>query len=385
MKILIINDYKSLEGGVESYLSEIIPEIKKDHKVKLFYWDKEPKGLSYPLKFINILAFFNLKKIIKEFKPDIIHSYNIGRSITPLFMITAKKNKIPIIQSLRDFHYICPKSYMLNKKGEVIKKHNSYLECVTNHIPKRGFVYDSLKYFKVFIHKKIISKNLPLFITPSEYLSKWVKEIFKTNKVKTLPNPALLNYNGPIEYKNRKHFLYVGRLSQEKGLKTLIYAFKKVSKKYKDEKLIICGNGAQKNELIRLIKKLNMGNKIILKGKVSRKNLGKYYKNAKATIVPSEWLESYGNVVIESFVYGTPVITSNVGEISEIVKRSKAGITFKMKNIFDLESKINSILENKNKTNKMSVEGRNYVKRLSLKQHIKELINIYKSQIKDGT
>lgn len=383
MKILIINDYNHPFGGVEAYLEELMKRINKKCKIKFYSHNEKSNLLFYFLKFFNFIDYFKIKKIINTFQPDIIHVYNIAREITPGFMFYAKKKKIPIVLSIRDYHYVCPKTYMLNKDNSIIVNHNSYFDCLFNHKPTKNIFYNSLKYFKVYIHKKIIKKKVDFFITPSDYLTRWIKKIFKTEKCLTLPNPSMLESSNKIVYSNRKFFLYVGRLSPEKGLITLLKSFKILLNNFPNEKLVICGDGPQKEELISLSNRLDLKKNIKFKGKTSRSELKKYYANAKCTLVPSEWMESYGNVVLESFVFGTPVIVSNIGGIKETILLSKGGLIFKMGDMADLTKKMEFVLQNPHKMFKLSLNGKKYSQKMNFNNHIHKLINIYRGILND--
>ena len=146
-------------------------------------------------------------------------------------MSYAKSKSIPIIQSFRDYYYICPKTYMLDNKGKVLQEHKNFLDCVLHHHPKKSHFYDILLYLKQSIHKKIINKNIDYYITPSENLTKLVGKTFKVEG-ETVPNPVLLK-NTFVGQKKSDYLLFVGRLEREKGVVSLLKAFQKNLEKYK--------------------------------------------------------------------------------------------------------------------------------------------------------
>lgn len=163
MKILIINNFNSENriGGVEHYLHELIQYAEKNNSNFTFKWfGKDKIKTNWVEKFYHKTITQEIIQEIESFQPDIIHCYSIGAPITPHFMEFAKSKGIPIVYSFRDYYYICPKNYMLNDKNEVIHKHESALECILHHQPKRNILFDTLLYLKQSHHKSIIKKHV---------------------------------------------------------------------------------------------------------------------------------------------------------------------------------------------------------------------------------
>jgi glycosyltransferase involved in cell wall biosynthesis len=138
------------------------------------------------------------------------------------------------------------------------------------------------------------------------------------------------NPNTPAFDKNkfrRQYFLYLGRLSYEKGLVTLIKAFTKL----KDLRLKIVGTGPLEDFLKSLVKETGSNN-IEFAGFKSGNELKTIVSEASFNIVPSEWWENNPMSMIESYSAGIPVIGANVGGIPEIIDEDKTGFLFEMKN-----------------------------------------------------
>ena len=135
--------------------------------------------------------------------------------------------------------------------------------------------------------------------------------------------------------------LYVGRLSEEKGIFILIDAYKKVVKFYPDSKLMIIGDGPDHIRLKMYIDKLKISNNCILMGK--QNNLVTYYNNADIFILPS-LREGIPNVILESMACGLPIISTNVGMISEILTDGKEGLLIKAGVVAELEQSIIKVL-----------------------------------------
>jgi len=380
VRVLLINNFsnKNRLGGVENYLHELIKYAQKSNSDIVFKWfGKDAKKTSWYQKFYNREITEEIIAEIDSFKPDLIHCFSIGAPVTPHFMKYAKSKSIPVIQSFRDYYYICPKSYMLTDNGEIITHHESALECILHHYPKKNIAFDSLLYLRQYYHKQIIKKHIRYFLTPSENLTDFIARHFKIPG-KTLANPALLN-NQSNETKS-DYLLYVGRLEKEKGVLTLLEAFKNSTAKFPNEKLVIVGSGSEKKQLENYVS-LNHLQNVLFLGTQNRNELASLYSKAKFTIVPSEILESYGNVILESFAFKKTVIISTLLGIANEVEASKSGLVFPFGNVKKLEEAIEKLLSDDNLKNELETNASEFVKNRSFENHFKDLVSVYNTLV----
>lgn len=378
MKILIINNFNSNNrlGGVEYYLHELIDYSNSNETNLTFKWfGKDKLKTNWIEKFYHKTITQEIIQEIEHFKPDIIHCFSIGAPITPHFMEFAKRKGIKIIFSFRDYYYICPKNYMLNDKNEVLLKHDNALECILHHQPKRNILFDTLLHLKQSYHKKIIKKNIDYFLTPSDNLTDYILSHFQ-KEGKTLSNPILIE---PKTHSNsaENYILFVGRLVPEKGVFTLLKAFQNVIKKYPNEKLCIVGDGIQLLELQHFVIKNNLSNVSFL-GNKTREELQVIYSNATFTVVPSEYVEAYGNVILESLSFGKTVITSDLVGIKNEIVENNVGLIYSFNNQMELEEKMIELLSNDNIKTELENNIPNYLATKTFAKHFIELQKIYK-------
>lgn len=377
MKVLLINNYlNNTLGGVENYLNTLVSFAGENDTQITFKWfgvlDTKTK---WHQKFYNAQTTKAIIKEIDTFQPDLIHCFSIGTTVTPHFMSHAKSKSIPIIQSFRDYYYICPKTYMLDNKGKVLQEHKNFLDCVLHHHPKKSHFYDILLYLKQSIHKKIINKNIDYYITPSENLTKLIGKTFEVEG-ETLPNPVLLTNNFTGQKKS-DYLLFVGRLEQEKGVLTLLKAFQKILEKHPTEHLKIVGSGSLKLELENHVTTNKIQNVSFL-GAKKPEELIELYACAKFTIVPSEILESYGNVILESFAFNITVIISDLLGIKNEVAKNKSGLIFPHGNVLKLAESIERLLTDADLKKELEENAAKYVRNFSFENHFKNLLIIYK-------
>lgn len=379
MKILIINNFNSENrlGGVEHYLHELIQYAEKNNSDYIFKWfGKDKIKTNWVEKFYHKTITQEIIREIESFQPDVIHCFSIGAPVTPHFMEFAKSKGIPIVFSFRDYYYICPKNYMLNDKNEVLHKHESALECILHHQPKRNILFDTLLYLKQSHHKSIIKKHIDYFLTPSENLTQFVSNHFK-KEGKTLANPILIKQNQNSNSEGN-YILFVGRLVPEKGILTLLKAFQNISKQFPNEKLWIVGDGNQIEELQIFVENNELQNVLFL-GNKSREELQEIYANSKFSVVPSEYLEAYGNVILESLAFGKTVITSDLVGIKEEIEQNNVGLTYSFKNQEALEEKMVELLSNSGLKSELENNIPNYLVTKTFEKHFSDLVNVYEN------
>ena len=158
--------------------------------------------------------------------------------------------------------------------------------------------------------------------------------------VKSKPNITLYNFSTSIAGQPKampkdKYFLFFGRLSYEKGVKTLLEAFNGLPECH----LKIVGTGPKENELKAFVESNGMKNVEFL-GYKRGKELQDLVANAYYVIVPSEWYENNPMTIIEAYSFGTPVIGARIGGIPEIVVESETGFQFESGNVDNLRSKV---------------------------------------------
>jgi glycosyltransferase involved in cell wall biosynthesis len=382
MKVLIVNNFlNNTVGGVENYLETLVTYAEKHSSEIVFKWfgvaDKKTKMHQ---KFYNAATTKAIISEIDTFQPDLIHCFSIGATVTPHFMAHAKDKSIPVIYSFRDYYYVCPKNYMLDIEGKVLHEHTGFLDCVLHHYPKKNLVYDSLLYLKQSNHKAMIKKNIDYFLTPSENLTQLISNEFRVTG-ETLPNPVLIS-NPFLGEQKSEYLLFVGRLDAEKGVLTLLKAFQNVLKKHPNEELKIVGSGSIKIELENFVANNNIRNVAFL-GSKNKEELMHLYASAKFTIVPSEFLESYGNVILESFAFHKTVIISNLLGIQKEIEASKSGLVFPYGNVQKLEEAIGKLLTNAALKNELEQNGTRYIENLTFEKHFAKLLSIYKKVLKN--
>lgn len=270
-------------------------------------------------------------KLLNDFKPDVVHLHNIHTQLSPILAECASVRKIKVFWTLHDYKLICP-SYSLMKNACVCEEClRDRTSVVKNKCIKGSVVGSLIGYLEsVKWSKKRLEKYTTSFISPSIFLkNKMVEAGFSSSMIEHIYNFAELNkFKANIEKEN--FYVYLGRLSREKGVETLLRAAHGLTYKLK-----IIGDGPLRFEFERKYASENIEFLGFKQWDEIKDILGK----AKFMLIPSEWYENNPLSIIESLALGTPVLGANIGGIPELIGEGN-GMLFESKNVIDLSEKI---------------------------------------------
>jgi glycosyltransferase involved in cell wall biosynthesis len=367
---------KNLPCKDEKYFVESIDFFQKSFFQKL---------LSFPRFLYSKEAAKKLEKLIDDKKPDIAHIHTYKGTLTPSILVTLKKHYIPVVFTLHDYGLICPHNLFFDGKNRVCTKcldTNCSLHCITNKCNHNNYLFSAVSCFEYIFNKT--------FFPFQKYFSKFLS-VSKFNynshsKNGNIKNKLVHLYNffpdlNKIEpqYKKGNYFLYYGRLSEEKGIMTLLNAWTKLDLK---SILKIAGDGPQKEEILSFINDNQLTNVDYL-GFKNKIELSEIIINASFIIVSSECYENNPLTIIESYSYGKPVIGAAIGGIPEIIDDGNTGYLFKMGDVDELAETIkqaNTLSERE--YSDLSINARTFAeKQFSQEEHYEKLIQIYENAI----
>jgi len=290
MKIAFVV-YDLSMGGAEKVVSMVSNELNKNNEVFLITFDSN-KFYNTSAKHLNLNIPSHPNKIIKVFNvlkrvyalKEIFKNYNFDKIFA--FMEGAY---MPVILS----GYNCYPSIRLN--------------------PQTYWGYKMSLLNKILLNKKNVSK----IIVPSRLIYNEVKK-YTNKEVVVIYNPIKKDFFNSIDEKD--FIISIGRLDKIKRFDLLIKTYKKAQI---DKKLLIIGNGMEKENLQREITKLGLEKKVFLIGQ--KKDIYTYLNKAEYFVFMSE-SESFGNVILESLIVGTPVLLTNVGIVNEIITEKNGSI-----------------------------------------------------------
>lgn len=407
MKILMVNKFFYIKGGSETYyfaLKNMLEEaghqvidfsMKDDKNFESPYSDyfvdnvdysKASSFLSKIKMAMNIVYSFEAKRkfeqlIITE-KPDIVHLHIFQHQISPSILDVCKKYNIPTVYTAHDLKMICLNYKMMHHSRicEDCKDGHLY-HCVMNKCVKKSFFKSCVNTIEGYLHRWRKSYDvIDCIVTPSSfYRSKFIEFGIDPKRIVHLPNfldksKPSVNINPSIN----QYFLYFGRLSEEKGVFSLVKAMKGI-----EADLYIVGTGPLKDLLQHYIVD-NEINNIKLLGFKEGQELIDIIGNAKAIILPSEWYENGPYSAIEALQLGKPIIGADIGGIPEIVNGN--GYLFKSGDIIDLNIKIRNMSSIDLLTYKqMEIRSESiFIEQYTSLIHISKIIEIYNNVCNKG-
>lgn len=356
MKILISNKFYYNRGGDCIYTISLEKLLQKHgHETAIFAMDypeniKTPWSKYFPRNMSKLMAFTRpfgsnevetkFNKLLDDFKPDVVHLNNIHTQLSPIIAELAHKRGIKVVWTLHDYKLLCPRYDCLRNSCNICElcfnDDKSY--CKTNRCIK-GSILASLIGYKeaVMWNRQRLEACTDVFICPSHFMAeKMLQGGFNKNKLVTLWNFIDVNKCKKDEYSKDNYYCYVGRLSHEKGIKTLIESAKELPYKLK-----IIGGGPLEKELKLQSEKLKAN--IDFLGYKQWDEIKAIMERAKFSVTPSEWYEVFGLVNIEAQCLGTPILGANIGGIPELIEEGFSGMTFEYKNKDSLKEKIEAM------------------------------------------
>lgn len=367
------------ENGIETAVFSMSHERNISQKYKNFYPSKIDfnavsikniiETLRRPIYSKEVDIKFN--KFLDFFEPDIIHLQGIHSQISPIVAKIAYKRKMPVVWTLHDYKAICP-SYTCLRNEEICELcFTDKFNVVKKRCMKNSYIASTLAYFE---SKKwnldTLQEITNLFISPSQFLKgKMIEAGMSSDKIIVLNNFIHSSKIKQEPAEKEKYYCYVGRISKEKGVETLL----KASEKLPGFKLKIIGTG----DLLQELKEKYKLPHIEFLGFQNWETIERIVKSAYFTVIPSEWYENNPLSVIESLSLGTPVLGARIGGIPELIINLETGMLFESRSVADLSIKIDELF----KSDSMTEMGNNCIlysqKNFSSEMHFDKLFKIY--------
>lgn len=304
------------------YEGGILPNIKRSYLAKI------------QVPFLIVAELYNIIKLIKQQKIDIIHSH----WIVPSGLLGCIVSKITGLPHITTAH-----------AGDVFTiEHSNYLKVIGKFILKNS---DKITVNSTFTKNSALNIYRNLNSSKIEIIPMGVDTSIFCPKNKT-----------EITHKSEYIIFSVGRLVEKKGIEYLIKAIPFVLNKLHNVRLVIGGSGPLENDLKKLVVNLNLSTSVIFTGYIKNLDLPKYYASSDVFVLPSIKTaggdtEGLGVVLLEAMACGLPVIGSNLGGITDIIENGKNGFLVEDKNPEDIADKIIKLLSNERLRQRFSEEG----------------------------
>lgn len=417
LSVLHINKFHYSKGGSEVVYFQTADVLKQHGHNNIFFSMHHPENqpcetdeffvphidfndlnniIEYAKGSMRILYYFRAKKLLSKlldkYHIDIVHLHNIHHQISPSILHELKKRRIPSVMTLHDYKMVCTSYNLLveERPCEVCVRGN-YYKAILHRCVKDSYYKSAVAAAEMYFHHRIIDiyDNVDVFISPSLFLKDKLIEMGFTKDIVYLPNFINVERLDKLSEsmndgrEDERSFTYFGRLTQGKGLNTLIEAANlwMINNKSKKITIKIIGEGILGEELRELVKSTSISNVKFL-GYLKGEKLFREIKQSIAVVIPSEWYENNPMAVIEAFALSKPVIGSRIAGIPELVMDGKTGLTFETSKPHDLYLKMKYMAEHPDKTREMGENANKFVKdQLNSDRYYQKLIEIYNMAI----
>lgn len=317
------------------------------------------------------------RKLLSEFRPDLLHVHNIHSQLSPVIVEEAYRRGIPVVWSLHDYKILCPR-YDFRRDGRPCelclhdRRNVIRYRCMKNSLPASVLAYaENIKW-----NARKLTGMTSHFICPSEFIRrKMIEGGIPAGKLTTINNFTDTEKYDSLNPGNGGYYCYVGRLSQEKGIESLL----KAAIRLPEYRLRVIGTGPLAEHFARNYQAPH----IEYMGHRSSDEVRTLLSGAAFSVMPSECYENNPLAVIESLCMGTPVLGARTGGIPELINEEVNGYSFESGNIDDLVRQINRFWETGRKKMKPDSIACDARKKFSAEVFYGALADIYSTVIKN--
>ena len=386
MRILQVHNFYQ-QGGGEDVVVSNEQSLLRDHghETRLFSVSNDdivgfaPKLVAAWQSPYSPGAKIRLAQEIASFTPDIVHVHNFFPLLTPAVYDACRDAGVPVVQTLHNYRTICAAALLMRdgKPCEDCIKGTPYQ--AVRHGCYRGSRLGSLAVARMIDthrHRGTWATKVDRLVALTEFAKeKFVEAGFPPEKIAVKSNfVKWAEPETPVDA-NRHGALFVGRLSQEKGIETLLRAWKSL-----DVPLHLVGDGP----LLELVKG-EASETITVLGKRDPKQVMKEMADAAFLIMPSECYEGFPLVLVEAFAQGLPVIASRLGAMAEIVEDGVTGLHFAPGDAEDLADKVRWAAEHIDEMREMGANARRvYEEKYTPEINYRQLMAIYQAAIEEN-
>ena len=317
-------------------------------------------------------AVARIGRLIDETNPDLMHCHNIYHQLTPAIIGAAKLRGVPVVMTLHDYKPVCP-VYNRLRHGQPCSAclDGDFSHVLIDRCADGSLGRSALLYAEAVIQRWLGNyEKVDRFLAPSRFLQDSVLHRFRPQQVVVLPNGVDVGAISPT-WRDDGYVLYLGRLSEEKGVETLLRSHAAARGAWP---LLVAGTGPLAESFKQQYRNANFAGHLV--GVALRDAIS----NAAVVVVPSECYENCPMSILEGMAYGKPVVGSRIGGIPELVVDSETGYLFDAGNTNELTCILDKLMSSPGMRNQMGMAARQRVEAYySLDLHNAELMNIYKT------
>jgi glycosyltransferase involved in cell wall biosynthesis len=388
MKVFVLhNRYRQRGGEDESTRAEVDLLRSRGHEVTEFVEDNERIAhLSRPK--VAFSAIWNqenyrrLRQLIRERRPDVVHVQNFFPLISPAAYYAAQAEGVPVVQTLRNYRLLCSNALFF-RDGHVCE------DCMGKTPPWPGVVHACYRGSRagtipvaamLTAHRALRTwtRMVDVYVALTKFArQKFVQGGLPDKKIVIKPN--FVHPDPGLGDDRRTYAMFVGRLSPEKGVGTLLAAWERLQARVP---LKVIGDGPLGDRVAEAAETLP---NVEWLGRRRSEEVYALMGGASLLIFPSEWYETFGRVAVEAFAKGTPVIAANIGAVAELVEHGRTGLHFRPGDAGDLATQVEWALDRPTELGHMGREARaEFEAKYTADMNYRRLMEIYELAVERG-
>jgi len=384
MKILMAHN-RYLESGGEDISFRMETEMLRRNGCEVVTYEEDNRrvealgGLRTAVRSVwSLDTFRKVRAILRETRCDVVHVQNFFPLISPSIYYAARAEGVPVVQSLRNYRLMCPVG-TLNRDGRVCE------DCIGRTVPWPAVRHGCYR------GSGVASAAVTAMLTVNRAFGTWshmvdayialtenMRERFVRGGLPADKVFVKCNFLHPVPPPRRgdgDFALFVGRLSREKGIATLVKAWESLGDAIP---LRVAGSGP----LEGLMKAPSVRSNIEVLGWRPEEEVLRLMGAARFIVIPTEWYEGQPRTAIEAMARGLPVIASRIGAMEEMVEDGVTGLLFAPGDAEGLAAKVRWVLENRSRTAEIGARGRReFVRKYTAESNIGVLMGIYRRVI----
>ena len=366
MRILLVHNFYQQFGGEDQVVLDELERLKETHEV-CFYSRHNNDLLDIgPLRKASALVATidshrtrtDIRALVAEHRPDVAYLHNIYPLISPSIYHALHSLGVPIVQVIHDFRPLCTNGWFYNHEGVCERcKGGNYLNAIRHRCYKDNYAYSALYAAALtYARGSGVMAKVDAFVCLTDFARRKLESAgVSREQLFVRPNCIDVAQKAPA-IGTGDYVGYIGRLSKEKGIWTLIHAMEHVH----GPVLKIAGTGPEESAIREYIEKKGVQN-VQLLGFLSGEARDEFLRNCMFTIMPSEWYEMFPMVLLEAWAAGKPVIGSRLGATADLIEEGRTGLLFEPGDPLDLTQKIENLYSSPDRVSRMGAQVRTVV------------------------